>query len=149
MENKYYKPQVEDLFVGYEICWIKDPTVSNEPNNLIKLIISPAQLSGMLYPNRGFGNNMDEGYTPDLWSFVTEYLTKEQIEAEGWESVRKDYYTKMDEGHPVFLQVNYDWEGQPVFISIGYNNEYPRMRYVGICPSINEFRTIIKLLKIA
>ena len=76
----------------------------------------------------------------------TPYLTKEQIEAEGWICIGQNsyinnnfYYFKKDER---FL----DFNGVTHEIKIAEDSEYPD--YNGECKSINEFRFICKLLKI-
>lgn len=84
----------------------------------------------------------------------TPYLTKEQIEKEGWKyepSIGLVIAHKFTKGDYI---LNWFWNDKKIFIykmkklwpgSVNYELE---PLYKGICPSINEFRTIMKLLNI-
>ncbi len=89
-------------------------------------------------------------------SFRTAYLTKEQIEAEGWTYIQDDFLVNVLKRVPThywFVKNGYGCTLYPDknIIAIEDNRTHmmiqPRF-YDGPCPSINEFRTICKLLNI-
>ena len=131
MEDKYYTPTLEDLRVGYECETQVDP-----------------------YPN-WVHTKIDDGddlnYIQDrTWAIRTPYLTKEQIEAEGWELI--NVLEHSEESHESswyqFKKGKYEvrWWGQPDYIEFYNSRSKEDLIYEGKCPSINEFRTICKLL---
>lgn len=137
MENKYYTPEIEDLRVGY-ICEMRQKDIW-EPYKV--------QNNDCLSDFR----NMD--------GIRTQYLTREQIEAEGWafkyEAGDTQYFTSgvpwKDDGRERFL----DYRPITNILKItttdkGYNQDGPNhsIKFHGKCSSINEFRTICKLLHI-
>jgi hypothetical protein len=152
IEVEYYTPDIEDIRVGYECEWI------HLDKGWIKGVISEKILNdvfGFLFINK------IEKRTP--------YLTKEQIEAEGWVEVPNRWF---DTNKTQRMATVPDYELDTVFgklklfitnlkevhkhISIErYTKADPndawsmssfKTVYSGPCPSINEFRQIIKLL---
>lgn len=147
MENKYYTPAIEDIHVGYECI------VTENDEEEYEDILNASTVSYLLaYPNR----------------VKTPFLTKEQIETEGWlplpgkspftgkeykwrkiigekeTGVFNEDHIYTIEYHPSNatpqLTIHLEWESSW--------NRYDGNIYVGKCPSINEFRTITKLLNI-
>lgn len=117
MENKYYTPSIEDIRVGYECETQVDPYPY-----WVKTIIENGDCLNFIIEKD--------------WQIRTSYLTKEQIEAEGWEYTHHNRFIK---------DVYYlDFDRTGLLISYGEGTYC----YDGACPSINEFRTIIKLLNI-
>jgi len=125
-ENKdYFTPDIEDIRIGYE-CEIIDPYTGNWTNYKFKL---------------------QEVYGEDnclVLNFVyrVSYLTKEQIEAEGWISNGKDIPTLKKGVYTI-------WFSSYKFLRIfeeQCSESFPL--YTGEVKSINEFRYICKLLKI-
>jgi len=136
-EEKYYTPDISDLRVGYE-CETKDCSDSRY-DNWAKTILTPSFL--------------DETYKIEGWieqSYIrTAYLTKEQIEAEGWEY---SFQEGLLEIHNYIFKEN--TSAPPILL-----RHYPQMKalriiqeeqqlFKGQCPSINELRYISKLLNI-
>lgn len=75
MENKHFTPEIKDLRVGYE-CEMK---VYNE-DRWVKLVFGNLDFSTVL------DRDKDGKYSvPDC--IKTPYLTKEQIESEGWKHI--------------------------------------------------------------
>lgn len=145
--NKYYTPSIEDIRVGYE-CEIKP--LNSEYDWL------PAKLKhekgyngeGLYNINPFWYSVIDKDGFPvkaiinDLSQVRTPYLTKEQIEAEGWEIVQENYCVKNQ--YRLSLLPN-----NMIHISVtNVSTVNMKTLFIGNCPSINEFRTICKLLNI-
>jgi len=148
VENKYYTPSIEDIRVGYEYESLQKQQDGSEkwvPQKIVRRYDLEGDWENWLY-----------------YGIVkTPYLTKEQIEAEGWKIenvlIQDDddndmfstgFVKDIDENHwyELFFQ------GDKIFIQYKwYRNSVTqlcRTVYYGKCPSINEFRTIQKLLGI-
>lgn len=134
-QNKYYAPEIEDIRVGYEcqLFWNQD----------------------MLPEDDWYDAIVRDSLTED-WDFIdwigkianskvrVPYLTKEQIEEEGW----KYDLTPLESIH-FFNKGTYKLTLFPEqYIIINDNNNPDIVYYHGHCPSINELRYICKLLKI-
>lgn len=154
MDSKYYVPEIEDIRIGYEYeefysrddNWYKGKVEDFEEADLI----------------------IKEKLPYD--SIRTAYLTKEQIEAEGWIFLKKveEGYTKMrfsDNNYLYFskgdlslrsgnwdkFQMRYQLDSQMAHITgkariTGVH--YRMLTFYGLCPSVNELRYISKLLGI-
>ena len=134
MENKYFIPDIEDFHIGYE-CEFKN----NMQDNVWKKEICDMDLVSIAF------SSWEHEDTDDKFSdnFRVSYLTKEQIEAEGW-TKEKSYFIKnniylffedkflvIDSGNP------FSWEA--------IDSE---ILFKGKCKDINTFRKICKLLEI-
>jgi hypothetical protein len=150
MENKYFTPDIEDIHVGYECEILNNKEKWNKINMpsifIPKCVNKVTERNGWLETNK----------------LRVSYLTKEQIEAEGWEYVKNT--NKVDVGicH-IFDKNNYMLGWFPLInkiallvrdpskafdkngILVEYNNTE---RYTGSCKDINTFRKICKLLEI-
>jgi len=144
MENKYYTPAIEDLHVGYEYEY---RVGKNYAWNTAKILD--------LYTDRdGCGTYEVEQYLGE-GNIRTPYLTKEQIESEGWEIKTYDIHKAFDFA---FKKENYfgvrlktgklDIHMADVIKDKYLENTSHGRLYYGECKSINEFRTICKLLNI-
>jgi len=134
MDNKYFVPDIEDLRVGYK-CEVNALATADRKED--KWVFTCIQRIDHI-------ERAEIALT--LKYLRTPYLTKEQIEAEGWTCIGQNpyinnnfYYFKKD-GR--FL----DFNGVTHEIKIAEDSEYPD--YNGECKSVNEFRFICKLLKI-
>ena len=132
MKNKYFTPDMEDFHIGYE-CEISTPTIWK---------------SGKFPEILELNSELDEFSKDSLMKAAhailrVPYLTKEQIEAEGW-TKEKSYFIKnniylffedkflvIDSGNP------FSWEA--------IDSE---ILFKGKCKDINTFRKICKLLEI-
>jgi hypothetical protein len=140
MENKYYIPVIEDIKVGYE-CTITAPLYEEKTFIVDKNQVQYAAL--ILRANK----------------LATPYLTKEQIDKEegwhGWtgygafEKTDPQYFfskrLKVDLHDREYALINcmYNFAAKELIV----DRDMTRI-YIGSCPSINEFRTICKLLNI-
>jgi|HubBroStandDraft_2_1064218.scaffolds.fasta_scaffold404533_2 hypothetical protein len=151
----HYTPSIKDIFVGYEaeFNWATygafvnvnnddDLTVSFVPTKLWEPIVC------------GYNEHMlDSKRTPEEFHVIlkmgnlrTPYLTHEQIDKEGWEFVHQGAMDTFQQFEKKDQNVWMYFYNQQKTITIIKGNSYPI--YSGSCPSINELRTIMKLLNI-
>lgn len=141
-EEKYYTPSIEDFRVGYECEFYNKKEWHSSV--LQYGIYDDPQWGGLLI-------SMGDGdYWYDKDSVRTPYLTKEQIEAEGWSfdgCVKGEYtfYKGTITGINCWMLV-YDKKDKSISICDVNNKSYNS--FYGSCPSINELRYISKLLNI-
>lgn len=134
MDDKYFVPDIEDLRVSYEMEFNNAVILPNDKNNTEdwkKVIL------------KGVDSAVAE-YLRLNW-YRTPYLTKEQIEAEGWIShaIAKHVWYREDHKDNGILYLTKEDE----FIIIEDDRDSVFL-FRGECKSINEFRFICKLLKI-
>tara|TARA_R110000868_G_scaffold14426_4_gene67227 strand:+ start:34535 stop:34927 length:393 start_codon:yes stop_codon:yes gene_type:complete len=130
MENKYFTPDIEDIHVGYECEILKEAW---EPFKFNVEDIIPV-----------FAMVNSKTIVSD--KIRVSYLTKEQIEAEGWEQRGKGnvggvvygYYNKNDSSICAW--------GDSTKIEI--QEREGNILFYGECKDINTFRKICKLLAI-
>ena len=162
--QKYYTPEISDIKIGYE-CEIKDVTFdlnSIIPNNTIikkqkdrthywiKGTIkewSDKESTNLLFTS-GFYSIMISNN-----SIRTPYLTKEQIEAEGWKLpgiVKENTIIAYLKKEDIIYIMNYEKSILRItkLLRKENTNLLDEQLYKGTCPSINEFKTICKLLNI-
>lgn len=131
MENdKYFVPDIEDFRFGYEF----------EKNY--------SSSGGDWYPTKivayldfeGLDFYIEEGL------LRTPYLTKEQIEAEGWICIGQNSYIDSNFYYFMKSEKSLDFNGITHEIKISDDPYYPD--YAGECKDINTFKWLCKLLKI-
>jgi hypothetical protein len=125
MGNEYFIPDIEDIYIGYELEHLSANgyiETKFEINSSLHALQELIKLNQIRVP----------------------YLTKEQIESEGWKFDYNlgdfDYYIKTVNDTNYELEFCYKER-----INI---NEYKFTLYHGECKDINTFRKIIKLLEI-
>ena len=129
-ESNYYTPSIEDIREGYEceITYAKD-LIGTSDEYFFKYIVD------LQYFNES-----------DYVQLRTPYLTLEQIEAEGWVPTKYKYaIPSFDKDE---YQLWYYPENKRIAITKGTRSLMVHTLYKGSCPSINELRTITKLLEI-
>lgn len=147
MENdKYFVPDIEDLRIGYS-CQVRE--VYESITHIVNDVIVTHDEFNPFWKDHIITNGYDVVRDIELIKkeyIRSPYLTKEQIEAEGWTCIGQNpyindnfYYFEKDGRYLDFNGITHE-------IKIGEDSEYPD--YNGFCPSINEFRFICKLLKI-
>ena len=139
MENKYFTPDIEDFCIGYE-CEIRTPT---------------RWKSGKFPEILELNSELDEFGKDSLMKTAhailrVPYLTKEQIEAEGWEFIKHhagtEHYDFEKNGYSLY--VDFDFRGE-VYLKIYDGEQDNEFNYFsGKCKDINIFRKICKLLEI-
>jgi hypothetical protein len=135
MENKYFTPDIEDIHIGYEL----EVNYNFKLNDIFhkKIIDSFEELSDI------------HSRMPGDCVIRVPYLTKEQIEAEGWERYHMDG-TYIKDNHIL----NFDFATGLNRLNIhkkpetGKNVTSHDMLFNSKCKCINDFRKIIKLLGI-
>lgn len=140
MENKYYTPEIEEFHIGYKY------EITNG-NEWVSKIFSKEDLKSFLYEK--LENGINQKY------IRTKYLDKEDIESLGWKYTAKsiDIWFKKE---GVFERtswtskkatLHYNLEDKWLFIYLDDMGDETTI-FTGKCPSINELRTIMKLLNI-
>jgi hypothetical protein len=126
MNNKYYTPELSDLYVDYECEIFRAGEYSSgwEP---------------IVWGEDDFEiNRCNHKRTP--------YLTREQIEAEGWREIHSDEYIIQGELHQYWFNNN---AGTKYLSCIKRQGQYGNdIVFLGKCNSINEFRKLIKWIGI-
>ena len=132
-ESKYYIPDIEDLRVGYEYEFQGIPKgwhkmIFSEENSLKNIKYNIEKLTDAIR---------------------VPYLTKEQIESEGWTEIHDREYIK-EKSTPDLRIIYWFSPGGKKYLS-KFEKRYKGVSHTifeGDCPSINEFRYICKLLGI-
>ncbi len=146
--SKYHYPKVEEIHVGYE-CEVNDAKGYKE--DFVKTIVGYKMPGGYTNELSDIVAMIDDGYG----EVRVPYLNKEYIEAEGWANTTQTEYRKrtaFEKGN-FFLVLDLAEETpwinmivkDPSLLTI-LNPEGFRITLP--CPTINEFRTICKLLDI-
>jgi hypothetical protein len=128
MENKYFTPDIEDIRVGYE-CEVK--VVSGDREKWQRTVLEWYDVEVLVH----------------LWAkrqaeYRVPYLTKEQIEAEGWVV---DYDFHMLTG-AAYKRDGFELHHIGRTIKVWKPNHFGS--FAGECKDINTFRYICKLLGI-
>jgi hypothetical protein len=141
MENKYYTPEISDLRIGYE-CEANVKLYGSVQDDWKPIIL------------KGVGQEIV--YYHSLGVYRTPFLTKEQIEKEGWDYKGKtmDIWFEKEgsfemnswTAYKAKLQYGLQDKRLRIFVVDIDKTEYDCFR--GFCKSINEFRTITKWLGI-
>ena len=134
MENKYFTPDIEDFHVGYE-CEIY------ENEQYVSYVISHIIVGGNTRIDIPDGRH---------WSIQNKlrvpYLTKEQIEAEGWKYLSEGYTE-----HQAFYKDDFQMScfyDKHLLKIIKKESLKTIVLYQGSCRCINDLKKIIKLLGI-
>lgn len=153
---KYFTPSIEDIRIGYE-CEIH----TNSSLGWVKLIVQNKISKDTIIP-KGY-NSIVPSILYDYYEqnkIRVPYLTKEQIESEGWVYEGAKGYNlfgyDVEQGfHNAFEKGNYIIQGRSLTPSSHHlkifdtsNGEGAMCIYEGDCKDINTFRYICKLLGI-
>lgn len=140
MENNYFKPDTEDLRIGYE-CEIGNKGYAEDfqGKNWRNIIIGKKDA----YRDDSFPYyDLFVDYEDGLEDIRVQYLTKEQIESEGWDYDRQSSDILYFDRRPYTLEYNLTNR----ILLIGGDLHYPSYR--GECKDINTFRFLVKLLRL-
>lgn len=132
-QKKYFTPSIEDIRVGYEAeaNWEyyrnPDGTKSSNPDGWKPLVFKGVDEAVRKYHQLGM--------------YRIPYLTKEQIEAEGWEQRGDERYFYKN-NYLIF----YQFHSKRLWVTF----QDPKLDklFIGECKDINTFRYICKLLNI-
>lgn len=144
MENNYFTPDIEDIRLGYECEVFTHKEIEKFDKgewkpytvrpNIIDVILSLEDLSEVIR---------------------VPYLTKEQIEAEGWEKMKPfiisvgleyNYIPFEKKIEDMEYRLDYNYDSNKLRISYGFG--FGQVMFEGKCKDINTFRYICKLLNI-
>lgn len=141
MKNEYFVPDITDLRVGY-VCEVN------------RLAIDDKQPDVWVYTTIKKVHQIEAAEKAlNLKYLRVPYLTKEQIEAEGWRWIGQGYdgaitYGYGKNNHQITIWPNPPVHYQNAVVAIQITDNDGNIEYDGECKSINEFRFICKLLKI-
>ena len=140
MEEDYYKPNQEDLFIGYETYFIKDVLEPIIPKNLELIKLSGKQLASF-----------------SITSFRTKYLDETDLNSLGFRkclvNIEVNEEEKITEGYSLCVEENKCYElvrlnnNKIILFHKYYRNQLKVIReqiFRGKCPSINELKRILK-----
>lgn len=134
MENKYFTPDIEDIRVGYELEKYGETLI-------VKNLADIDEILG------------DLDYCPE--DVRVPFLTKEQIEAEGWAVKNIDFASRYYIDKSNYMGVVETWGKFPVVsilakdvTKIDWMSSPEMFRVTLPCKDINTFRYICKLLGI-
>jgi hypothetical protein len=142
MENKYFTPDIEDMSVGCEF------EMDDTWGGWKKLTLTKELLANSLV-GLGSGNERSPWYH----NIRVSYLTKEQIEAEGWEHVGGKLLSgDFQDYQKDNFSMRYATDTRKLSIMVrdpSFSNEHFQVTILKAeCRDINTFRKIIKLLGI-
>jgi hypothetical protein len=153
MENKYFIPDIEELCIGYE-CEI----YAQNTDKLIRKVgwhTVTVHFSPMISKHVGLNQVPRLSKTKHI---RVPYLTKEQIEAEGWEHIAV-YGNNRNDNYTMVFQKTSNYKYELSFHNYDNLILIEQLRHTvdkvvrenffkGECKDINTFRKIIKLLGI-
>jgi len=144
MKNKYFTPNIEDLYVGYE-CEIKEVVEDSNTKSGYNLEWVPYII--------GINNIGTSDIKVNSGSIRTPYLSEEQIINEGWTHHYDDFtfgvfWKEIDENWDYSLEYDYTYHRLLITIISKDDMKILSTKFSGECKSINELRTIFKFLKI-
>ena len=142
MENKYFTPDISEMYVGCEF------EMNDTWGGWKKLILTEDLLKN---PMVGLGSGNERA--PWYWKFRIPYLTKEQIESEGWKertlnSNEKALLLFSKNGYDLRIYKNYICRFSELIVGAGIMPNWDKVLFEGKCKDINTFRKICKLLEI-
>lgn len=144
MENKYFTPSIEDIRVGYECEELLDTCYNCGTKD---------ERHDIRWEKRVFKELLHSNYIYEKIKnekLRVPYLTKEQIEAEGWKELKRELdgfgkysYFQKETKHITFQEKEHILE---IHNDEAYSDH--QTWYEGECKDINTFRQIMKLLGI-
>jgi hypothetical protein len=138
-QNKYYTPEIYELFVGYECEVVNMENYKTEYQLTLPYKI---KLTGIIDNQIWFKTDKSVFELENINQIRIPYLTQEDIESEGWKMVWGEAQCLTFSINNIILTKF----NNSCSILIDYSKE--RRLFDGECKSINELRTIQKLLKI-
>jgi len=159
MENKYFTPDIEDFYVGVVYEKFSQGLQIDEFGRFLPEGIRDDEIKWRECTIKYPSDILHVSIALDKETIRVPYLTKEQIEGEGWEYKnrstdlwfeRKEIFLREDGYHLENIKLQYglhDYRLKISFVYIG-DGEESTGAYLGECKDINTFRKIIKLLEI-
>lgn len=153
MDNKYFTPALEDIRVGYECEHLM--SISTEDGTVVKTDFMPYVFKrGTIYTKGGdeIKNVLTVDVNPEY--IRVPYLTKEQIEAEGWKADDRfagfvfTKEVKWNDGVTREIEMKYLFDTKMLYLGYDSGEFFLTGVFEGECKDINTFRYICKLLNI-
>ena len=133
MENKYFTPDIEDLYVGYKL-----EIKGKHDTNWQPVVLGKDAIWHKFTNLENLGQVMEQLRVP--------YLTKEQIEGEEWKYLSEGYAE-----HQAFYKDDFQMScfyDKHLLKIIKKESSKTIVLYQGSCRCINDLKKIIKLLEI-
>lgn len=150
MEDKYFTPDIEDIRVGY-YCEHTSDGLAFGLNNYDDIIVGELETCDVIQYIKW---HVEDGY--DIGNMIrVPFLTKEQIEEEGWKVLEKEWGTFIEKDNYMGRFTIVD--GLPIITLLAKDvckmdwllpNSPEMFRLVLPCKDINTLRYICKLLRI-
>lgn len=159
-KEKYFVPELSELYVGYEAYWIIDHIKELTEDNLIPVTFSAKKLCITLFPPLKWEQEHSDDFNPNLMSYRTKYLDSDDIISLGFESLMVlTEVNDIDKYEPGFtLNIDKDnfydlymLEDNKIRIVYKYyvntlSQEW-KVVYEGLCKSKNQLKTILSWIK--
>lgn len=142
MEDQYFIPTLEQLFIGYEFEYQGNPyNKMDKSNDWKKAKIGVTQEGDLILPITRIPSMLKKGW------IRTPYLTHEILEINGWKTIKhseKFFNSRYSKG--IYeLNIFLDYPNVSTSITKG---TYDSVLFLGVIKSINELRKIEQYLKI-
>lgn len=135
MENKYYQPEIEEFYIGFEYEFTDNVIESEWQKAIIK---DGTQIDDITRKHKG----------ANAYSLRVKHLDREDIESEGWVPLKlseENFSWILETDKDVYFKLDFDKRNNPiVFIS----NSELRTIFEGTIKNISELRKIMKMLGI-
>ena len=140
-DDKYYVPDISDIYDGYELEYCEDVFKENKWQTHI-------HREGDTYNILSLGRIYTIRELLETSLIRVPFLTKEQIEAEGWvkSDIQDNLYYFKNENTGIIYGLMFNFYGKQIIFNT--QDALKSSLYRGECKSINEFRLICKWLKI-
>jgi hypothetical protein len=147
MENKYYTPDISELYVDYECFWIKDLIKDFSADNLIPVTFTSKKLSSTLFTPSPFNPKSEMDFKPNLMSIRSKYLDSEDIISLGFKEKRKiiDSTNYFNEELKLFLFHNPN--NNTIILDNDGDYDAYDCYFQGLCKSKNELKKILEWIK--
>lgn len=143
MQNNYFTPKIEDIRIGYEWEWNLG---TDDKPRWQKYIMSDKLIPADKNPNPDWEIIR---YFLDSNRIRVSYLTKDQIEAEGWRCIHwREYLWEKGDRIIHFSNGQKEDEYDTKYLSVFKIHNSSNILFKGQCKDLNTFRYICKLLNI-
>ena len=156
VKDKYFTPEISDIRVGYE-CEKYSGYASHTDKFKVGTIVEKEDYWNNYifdeYEAKDWDYDGGSGFLNFIYEIEqkrirTPYLTKEAIEAEGWKQVKWSNSEILTFTKDKYWHCWYTLDGNVLSVDKGTRPLLIHQYFRGSCPSINEFRYIMKLLGI-
>lgn len=140
MENQYFVPKLDELFIGYELEYQGNIFHKlSKSTEWKKAKVGVTQEGDVVLPITRIASMLKKGWVR------TPYLTEEILEKEGWKRKKTD---------KTYLNTNFEKNYKTLNRFLNYPEEFCSISnnigtyFVGVIKSVNELRKVEQFLKI-